>query len=222
MRSKIETDGQEQSFIEAARRTQIVDCAIDALAEVGFANTSLAEIAKRAKISKSVILYYFDGKAGLLREVMKVIYTRGFEYIAGRAGPAKSFAEGLHNYIGAEVDFIAEHRNLVRAAVEIAANNRVPEGAGFEERDTEWMFEGLEALFIGGQDAGEFRAFSPRVMAMALRAAIDGISRQIEMNPGFDLEVCRAELMTTFDVATRQGNTPAIAPVEATPQEKVK
>ena len=56
MRSKIQTIDQggaseRQSFIEIARRKQIIECAIDAIAELGFAQASLAQIAKRAGVS---------------------------------------------------------------------------------------------------------------------------------------------------------------------------
>ena len=42
------------SFIEKARRTQIVECAIETIAEVGYAQASLGQIAKRAQISKGL------------------------------------------------------------------------------------------------------------------------------------------------------------------------
>lgn len=220
MRSKIDSAGQEPSFIEAVRRAQIIDCAIEALAEVGFQNTSLAEIAKRARISKSVILYYFDGKAELLREVMKTVYTRGHEFKFPRIQQSPSYREALRAYIEAEVEFVATNWKSVRAAIEIATNNSVPgEGAGFEQSETEWLFSSMEALFKGGQDAGEFRPFSTRVMAMTLRSALDGIPRQVLLNPQFDLDTCRQELITTFDLATRRAEAPAGTPAPA-PQEK--
>jgi AcrR family transcriptional regulator len=204
VRSKIEIDGQEQSFIEAARRAQIIDCAIEALAEVGFANPSLAEIARRARISKSVILYYFDGKADLLREVMKAVYTRGHEFMFPRVQQSASYAQALRNYIHAEVEFVANNWKPVRAAMEIALNNTVPgEGAGFENSETEWLFSSLEALLKSGQEAGEFRPFSTRVMAMTLRSALDGIPRQVLLNANFDLAACANELTTLFELATR-------------------
>lgn len=221
VRSKRETSGQEQSFIEAARRAQIIDCAIESLAEVGFQNTSLAEIAKRARISKSVILYYFDGKAELLREVMKAVYTRGHEFMFPRIEKSPSYRAALRNYIEAEVDFVATNWKSVRAAVEIATNNTVPgEGPGFEQAETEWLFSSVEALFKGGQDAGEFRDFSPRVMAMMLRSALDGIPRQVLLNPEFDLHTCREELITTFDLATRRSEPPAATPASPTTGER--
>ena len=50
------------SFIEKARRTQIIECAIETIAEVGYAQASLGQIAKRAQISKGVISYHFANK----------------------------------------------------------------------------------------------------------------------------------------------------------------
>ena len=41
-------------------------CAIEVLAELGYAQTSFARIAERAGISKSVISYHFAGKDELL------------------------------------------------------------------------------------------------------------------------------------------------------------
>ena len=75
MRSKSSTPVREEpTFIEAARRTQIVMCAIETLAEVGFQRASLAEIAKHAGISKSVISYYFASKDDLIAQVVTAVY----------------------------------------------------------------------------------------------------------------------------------------------------
>jgi TetR/AcrR family transcriptional regulator, fatty acid metabolism regulator protein len=52
MRSKY-TD-HNRSFVSNARRAQIVEAAIETVAEVGYANASLARIAVRPGISKGV------------------------------------------------------------------------------------------------------------------------------------------------------------------------
>ncbi len=47
-----------------------MECAIETLAEVGYVKASLGQIAKRAKISKGVISYYFTNKEELLEQVI--------------------------------------------------------------------------------------------------------------------------------------------------------
>jgi Bacterial regulatory proteins, tetR family len=49
----------ERTFIEAARRNQIVAAAIDTIAEVGYARASFARIAARAGISPGLISYLY-------------------------------------------------------------------------------------------------------------------------------------------------------------------
>ena len=77
MQSETILTGQdERSFIENARRAQIIECAINAIAELGYANASLAEIAKRAGVSKGVISYHFDGKRELMQQVINTVIEK--------------------------------------------------------------------------------------------------------------------------------------------------
>lgn len=54
----------------------IFECAIVTLAEVGYSQASLGQIAKRAKISKGVVSYYFSNKEELLKEVIAKYYSK--------------------------------------------------------------------------------------------------------------------------------------------------
>jgi len=72
---------KKRSFIEAARQTQIVECAIETIASVGFAQASLAQIAKRAGISTGVISYHFKSKEALIQQVIEKVYTSGESYM---------------------------------------------------------------------------------------------------------------------------------------------
>src|ERR1700723_819410 len=73
----ISSGQQDRSFIENARRAQIIECAIEAIAELGYATASLAEIAKRAGVSKGVISYHFAGKAELIEQVVNSLLEKG-------------------------------------------------------------------------------------------------------------------------------------------------
>ena len=57
MRAKA-PDGR-RTFTDLARRAQIAQCAAEAIAEVGYADASMAEIARRAGVAKSVVSYHF-------------------------------------------------------------------------------------------------------------------------------------------------------------------
>ncbi|HXU23401.1 MAG TPA: TetR family transcriptional regulator, partial [Tepidiformaceae bacterium] len=94
MRTKIVPGGRpEPTFIEAARRAQLIDAAIDTLVEFGYARTTMAEIARRANISKSVISYYFESKETLLEQVVESVYRAGAETVAARVLPVSSAME---------------------------------------------------------------------------------------------------------------------------------
>src|ERR1700678_4434230 len=108
MRSNYQTADQgRQSFIEAARRAQIIECAIDAIAELGFAQASLAQIAKRAGVSTGVISYYFAGKDDLIRAVAAHVYAVGEAHIDLMVSREGSLRVALLSFIEASVDFIA-------------------------------------------------------------------------------------------------------------------
>jgi len=83
MRTKETLDGQKRPcFIEAVQRAQIIESAIETIATLAYAQTSLAQIAKRAGISKGVIVSSFPSKEELLRHVITQIYTAAVYAVA--------------------------------------------------------------------------------------------------------------------------------------------
>jgi hypothetical protein len=63
----------------------------------------------------------------------------------------------------------------------------------------------VESALAAGQAAGALGDFSPRVMAVTLKAALDGLLGQLAMEPALDLDAYRDELIALFDRATRPG-----------------
>ena len=116
---------QERTFIENARRQQIVAAAIDTIAEVGFAQASLARIAERIGISKGVISYHFAGKDDLIKQVVIEIVEAGRAYIIPRVFAESTGPATLRAYIESNLAFMREHRNYMVAIVEIAPERRL-------------------------------------------------------------------------------------------------
>jgi len=80
------------------RVVQIFDAAARCFAREGFANTTVAQIAGEAGLTKSTIHYYFEGKQTLVLELQAFVYTRLFRQIEDALdalGPRPSLTSAL-------------------------------------------------------------------------------------------------------------------------------
>jgi TetR/AcrR family fatty acid metabolism transcriptional regulator len=204
MRTKDKPDGQNRpTFTEVARRTQIIECAIETIATLGYTQASLAQIAKRAGISKGVIVYYFSSKEELFEQVIKEIYAAGGHFMVPQIAAQPTATLMLQTYIQTNVEYIGTHRLQMMAIREIALNFRTTDGKRRSVIATEEpILEDLETTLRKGQHDGEFRAFDLRVMALTIRRAIDTLPHLLAANPNLDVEAYARELVTLFDRAT--------------------
>lgn len=214
MRSERQPAGQEPTFLERARRKQFIDCAIDAIADLGLPRASLAEIARRAGVSKAAILYHFHGRDQLMDAVIRAVLDEGTGYMASRIQAAETSAGELRAYIESNIDYIASHPKQVAALVAITMNSTNGQRHGKPRPGTSVPGQSLAPLqdiLRRGQDVGEFAAFDARTMAMTIRAAIDAIGPQLNIQlyarwapqPDLDLADYTRELVALFDRATR-------------------
>jgi AcrR family transcriptional regulator len=196
-------DEPERTFIETARRAQIVTAAIDTIAEVGYAGASFARIAERLGISRGLISYHFAGKDDLIEQVVRQAAEEAKAYIRPRILAEPTGPGVLRTYIGSNLAFMRDHRNNVIAMIEIA---RSAEGRRIFYNDTDVVdaVRALEHVLSGFQEAGQFRAdFDPHVMAIAIRAAIEAASSRLALDAEFDIDNYARQIATTFDLATR-------------------
>lgn len=193
------------SFIEAARRSQIIACAIQTIAELGYANASLAQIAQRAGISKGVISYHFAGKEELVREVAKEVFRLAWHFMTERMEAQTNFRGRLHAYIEANLEFMGRYRKELLALSSILMYARTRKGELlFGLTDAEELLQVTDRLFLQGRQSGEFRDFPPRPMTIALRGAIDAAPGRLLGTPDFDLAGYAREVVALFDAGTRQ------------------
>jgi TetR/AcrR family fatty acid metabolism transcriptional regulator len=206
MQTKKTSDGQKRpSFIEAARRAQLIECAVETIATLGYAQASLAQVARRANISKSVITYYFTSKEELLEQVVTEIYTAAVQAVTPQIAAQPTARLRLQAYIRSAVDYIGTHRMRMVALLEIVLNFRTADGKlRYSGTTEEWILTALEALLRQGQEEGEFRAFDLRVMAVTIRRAIDAVAPLLAAHPNLDTDSYARELVTLFDRATRK------------------
>ena len=210
MRPENSPDGQRRSFIEEARRRQILASAVEVLAEAGYANASLARIAKHAGISKGVISYHFDGKDDLMTQVVIQLFVSGAEYMKPFVEAADGPRNTLRAYIESNLAFIDANRTFVAAMMEVVLNLRDADGAlkFIKTGNEDDMIAPLVDLLADGQRAGAFGEFDPTVTAKLIRDSIDGIGGRAVREPDFDVAAYTSALVRLYDTATAKGGQP--------------
>ena len=193
-----------KSFIERARREQIVNAAIDVLYESGFAAASLGAIAERIGVSKGVLSYHFAGKSELLREVVAHVLTEASLYMRPRIEATSSYLDALRIYVTSNLEYIGANRRKIIAFTEIVngmppgGSEPPPYGEGHRQ-----AVAGLQRLLEGGQAAGEFGEFSAYVAAVSVRASIDALSGLLRVDPAMDVGAYGAQLLGLYERAVR-------------------
>ena len=84
----------------------------------------MAEIAKRAGVSKGVISYHFAGKRELIEQVVNTVMEKASAVMLPRIYAEHSAAGMLRAYIESNLEFIAAHRNHILAMMNIAVGAR--------------------------------------------------------------------------------------------------
>lgn len=195
---------EKRSFIELARRRQIIEQTIATLAELGYAQTSLAQIARRAGFSKGVISYHFAGKDDLIKETFFAVYMTGAAFMGPPIERETTAVGRLRAYIESNLGFMRTYPQHIRAIVEIVGGWRDEQGKfPLTATDEEPIIEIVAAMLRDGQERGEFCAFDPRVVARSLRGAIDAVAGELVVRPDIDLVAYGRELADLFARATR-------------------
>lgn len=206
------------TFTQLKRRDQLVGCTIDAIAELGFPRTSVAEVARRAGVSKGVVTYHFAAKDDLISAVIADVLGSMSGYVQPRllaAEPGKFPERFIAPYITTWVEYFRTHAREVIALVRIYNSFRDEAGRpnpAFDVRADE--VAAVEQVLMLGQAKGLLGTFSTRVMAASLKAVLDDLLTQFAADPGLDIEAYGAELVALFERASRPGphDDPAIAP----------
>ena len=197
MRSNSRSDGQSRSsFIEAARRRQIVETAIRTIAARGYSRTSLAEIAREAGISKGVISYHFAGKEELVEEILSHLLREPSEFIKGRVDARERAADKLQAYIAANFEMMKAHRDTYVALVDLWGSRESSEGRRhFDVGAYEPSRHYLAHILEDGHERGELRRLPLTTMASVIQAAIDGVMLQwVFDSEAIDLDAARDEI----------------------------
>jgi TetR/AcrR family transcriptional regulator, fatty acid metabolism regulator protein len=168
-----------QSPRESERRLTLLKAAFREVAERGFSNVTLQDVARRAGVSKGVPLYYFDSKEVLLRDLfawlIDSIHLRMREAVDAADGPV----EKVRALVALIFPSPSKNRAFFRAYVDFCGLAARRESfreiherfyAGCREIDRGIVEEGISRGLFLVRDAAE--------TASAMRAIFDGLMLQ--------------------------------------------
>ena len=176
------------------RREQIIDAAILEFAEKGYEKASMGSIAARAGLSKGGLYHHFASKDAVLaaaNERVSVAATHCFRKINGLDSPRLK----LKTYISEYLDYWSQSRKeLAFIFISIAKSIFEPELFKAYEQYISQTVDSLAAVYRSGIEQGELIEHDCRAQALALCAALDGVS--LYLNTGSALEL--AEIKVSY------------------------
>ncbi|WP_417563324.1 TetR/AcrR family transcriptional regulator [Microbacterium sp.] len=172
--------------VTRARRQQLLEAGARVIAERGFANTRLADVAEVAGVSAPLIVHYFGTREQMLTDALQYTEDRFYEVVAERLSPIPRAADRLTELI--VIDCSPEPDvNLPQGwALWFEIWNRAahdPDAAAQRAAlDARWR--GTVADIIRqGQADGDFRAAAdPDRAARMLTALLDGLSISLQLS----------------------------------------
>ncbi|GAA2027424.1 TetR/AcrR family transcriptional regulator [Agromyces tropicus] len=195
-----------------AKRREILDAALQVIAEHGYSGATVKEIAEAVGLSQNGLMHYFGSKDDLFVEVLR----RRDEVDAAEFGPSDAAGgasaggaptdgadgtdgtqeraphdlDGLRRGLIGIVDHNADVPGLVHLFVRLTADGSEPEHSAhafFGERYAQLRSLGRDWI-TGLQERGEIRAdVDPEAAAGMLFALIDGLQNQWIYDPDVDM-----------------------------------
>jgi len=172
------------------RREQMLRAALDVIAERGYAESRIADVAERAGTSPALVIYYFKTKDQLLTEAIRFSEDSWYEAGMRRMAQIPTAAGKLEEIVAMtclpEAD--SEPDSSWALWLDLWAQAvRHPEVAGVRQKFDERWRELICSLVVAGQEAGEFGPVDPVDFAVLMSALLDGLAVQIALaDPAVD------------------------------------
>lgn len=164
---------------KSARRDQIMAAAKTVFARKGFHATTIADIAKQAKLAYGSIYWYFDSKDELFHALMAVEEQALRAHLAAAVSrPGDSDVEGpFRSAVQATLEFFEADKACVKLLFRdaYALGNRFEKHlGGIYER----FIDDIEAFIVVAQHRGEVVVAPPRMVAYTFAALIGQLAHR--------------------------------------------
>lgn len=174
------------------RRAQMLRAALEVIADRGFADTRISDIAERIGISPALVIYYFKTKDQLLTEAIRYYeenwYAEGRRRMEDLPTAARRLEEFVAMYLLPENNPDADGSGLLWLDFWVQAARNADVASVRSKSDERWRTV-IVSLVQEGQRSGEFADVDAPAFAILLSALLDGLTVQIALkDPMVDSE----------------------------------
>ncbi|MCK5148107.1 TetR/AcrR family transcriptional regulator [bacterium] len=152
-----------------AARTRILKTAVSLFARKGYAAVGVREIAAQAEVNISMISYYFNGKVGILAEIVDEFWENYHRHIVKAMDRGETPEIKIHAITGAMVDYVRENKELALVAFHTMPLE-IPEIANLKQKSLMKIMGSVQSLIASlGLDINDLQLFSiigPAIMSL--------------------------------------------------------
>jgi AcrR family transcriptional regulator len=166
--------------VEAERKDQILRATCQVIAEQGYVNLRVSDVAKQAGISGGTVHYYFDSKRDLVHAAFEYNFARSLErrrwILDSPDDPVARLRLVIDSYLPLDAETVAAWRVWAALWTEGLWEPNLQELN--ERMYGEWR-RLVAGIIRDGQDSGQVRGGDPVQLANILIAMIDGMAFQV-------------------------------------------
>ncbi|HET6876477.1 MAG TPA: TetR/AcrR family transcriptional regulator [Jatrophihabitans sp.] len=159
------------------RRALMLHAALELIVKRGYADTRIAEVAKRAGTSQGLVIYHFKSRERLLTQALEYVEDRWYAIATRRMAAIATSAGRLEEFIALmclpEGGDDAEDSWLLYLDL-WAQSARNPAVAAIRQKIDDRSRETIRSLVLAAQAAGEFAAVDADDFAVTLSALLCG------------------------------------------------
>lgn len=181
--------GRQRKAPKEARRQQLIEATIDSLAKRGYAETTMADIADGAGLSRGIVNFHFESKEKLLIATLQFLYDEYAAHVAAaveKAGPRA--ADQLWAVLAADFDRRVCTRRKIAAwcAFWGEAKSRPTYQSLCGSRD-DFYQQRVQGLLAELKAEGGY-GFDAEALAVSLCAMLEGLWVRLMMGDGLTRE----------------------------------
>lgn len=186
--------------LEEARRQRVAEAAETALAEGSWNRVTLADVARRAGVSKGVVTYWFGNKETLFLEVLRRYHHRYEQHLSQVAAPGAPLRERLERLVHIAFPDQATVAAEVRFQIEIWSYAKEHPAVLAAVREAYNRFRrACQALVAMAAAERSVPASQIDELYRYVHALIDGVSLHVALDPDIDLDATRARLIDLLE-----------------------